>query len=441
MRGQFVWLAAGRAGGALCQAATLGLLARWAGPGDFGLAAAVTGAATTSVVAADLGISATILTLRARDAADGRIHLLQRLNTWSAATLGVLWLVVFAIVSRVSDGVEPVLMLGAAAWVTGERLTETSLMVPLADGQTKVSLYSLLARRGATAVVLILTYASGWSPLVSYGWALATSAVIGVFGVRRLFPRGKAALPLRLTMPLLRAAAPFWLNSLAILARSLDVSVARGSTTPLAAGLYAAPSRLTSPLSLVPTSLAIVVLPHAARGDRSATKSLFRSLNLVMAAMAVLFGLLALVAGPALRIGLGPSYESAATPFRIILVGLVFFGFLASMVSLLQGRGDEWFAAYAAIASTVVCFSAVAVGAHAAGADGAAIGLTTGTVVHTALIGTRLWTTRRRLWLAGSDSEPTPHVPLVSPTVTRHTDRHSRLTTTITHPARKGTLR
>lgn len=399
IRRQVYVLATGRAGGAVLQALTLGLLARSAGPTDFGVAVGVTGAGQAAMAIADLGISPTLLRVRARNPNDDRIRRLLRLNLFISIGLGVVGVLVLACGSVVTARSEYALLAGVGVWIAAEKNTEARLMVPLADGRTGDLLRSLLLRRLVSIVVLATALALSIPALASYSAALAISGIVGArWSTRQIrstlpptaVPGGKAHL--------LREALPFWLNSVAIQLRAVDVSVVRLFASGLEAGIYAAPSRLTGALSLVPNSIAQVVLPHAARGDRRAVAVLVRSLTAVMLVMAVAFGLLALFARPILIGALGAGFADSARPLQIILLGVVCMGISSSLLTFLQARGDEWFVALTSMSATAGCLVGAAFGARIAGASGAAIALTCSNALLLAVLLTRLKTQGSRLW-------------------------------------------
>ena len=364
---QFLWLASGRVGGALLQAITLGLLARWLGPAHFGVVAGVLGGAQVSIAITDLGISASLLLIRSKDRTDPRIRSLLILNRRMSTVLLVAWPVILGVLAAVTEDSSFLLLLGVAVWVAAEKNTETFLMVSLADGRTRVMLLSLGLRRILTAVVLTASVAAGLPVLLSYSIALASSGLLGAAWTWRQIA---GFLPHRNSepmWPLLRAALPFWLNSLAIHARSLDVVLVGLAASPAVAGIYAAPSRLSGPLGLLPSSLAQVLLPTAARAEPNSSRKVWSAVIAMTACTTLIYGALALVAGDILPRLLGPGFAAAVSPLRILLVGLIFFAISSSLISILQARGDGSYVAAANLSVLALCLPLVAVGASAAG--------------------------------------------------------------------------
>lgn len=398
VRSQFYLLATGRIAATVLQAVTLALLAREAGAATFGMATAIVGAAQASLVVADLGLTPGLLRARARDGEQHLVRPLLSLNHRMSCALGLAWLAVLGSAAQLTGRSAYLVLLPVALWVAMEKETEAWLMVPLADGHTQDIARSLVVRRLPPALAVVAAPVAGIDPLLAYAGGLGVGGVLGtVWVVRRVAPRvpadGGAGV-----RPLLRLGLPLWLASLAHYARSLDVLVVGWASTPTTAGVYAAPSRLTGPLSLLPSSIAQMVLPAAARGDRDALRMLGRALTTVLGGMVALFVVLGLLAEPLLRIGLGPEFAGAAGALRLVLVGLVFLGLASSLLSLLQARGDEWAVTWACVAATAAGLPALAIGAATAGATGAAAGMALSYAVQLALLAARAWWIRSRLW-------------------------------------------
>lgn len=388
---QVYWLTSGRIVGALLQALTLGLLSRALGPAGFGLAAGVVGAVQASIAVGDLGVTPTLLRTRARGSSASLTGSLLALNARVSLALGLIWTAILLAAGLISGEIAYFFLLPLAIWVVAEKNTETTLMIPLADGKTFELLASLMLRRSAALGLLLAGIHLGAHPLVAYSVALAGSGLIGVAWTRG---RTTAGLPRQRSvpyLPLLRQAFPFWLATLAVQGRAFDVSIVRAAADDYTSGLYAAPSRVTGALSLLPNSIAQVALPVASKGDKAGVRALAKALIGGMLIMTATFGLIAIFAESALRVVLGPQFEQSAMPLRIILIGLVFLGFSSSLISFLQASGDEWFVARACLVSTAVCFVGVFVGAHASGADGAAVALSASYITQTILLGARMW--------------------------------------------------
>ena len=394
--GQFLWLVTGRVGGALLQAVTLGLLARWVGPTQFGLVAGVLGAAQVSIVVSDLGISPSLLRIRAKDPGDPRLHSLLLLNRFMSGALLIVWTAALGILAGVSGNESFLLLIGVAVWVSAEKNTETLLMVSLADGRTQDMLLSLGLRRTATVVLFTIGALCGLPTLLSYGIALASSGLLGAAWTWRRIARVLPTANFQPMRPLLREALPFWLNSMAIQSRNLDVVLVGLAASPAAAGVYAAPSRLSGPLALLPSSLAQVLLPTAARAVPGSSRQTWLAMAAMTACTTFLFGSLALIAGDVLPRLLGSGYRGSVAPLRILLIGLIFFGISASLISVLQAQGDERYVATINVALLVVCLPSVSLAASAAGASGAAVAMATGYVVQAGALGWRARTTARR---------------------------------------------
>ena len=230
---QVYWLTSGRIVGALLQAFTLGLLSRALGPSGFGIAAGVVGAVQASIAVCDLGVTPTLLRTRARSRSDPSTRSLLALNARVSFALGLVWALILLATWLVSGASAYLFLLPLAIWVVAEKNTETTLMIPLADGKTLELLASLILRRSIALGLLSAGIHLGTKPLLAYSVALAGSGLIGVTWTRG---RNAERLPRRRRdpyLPLLRQAFPFWLATLAVQGRAFDVSIVRAVTDDL----------------------------------------------------------------------------------------------------------------------------------------------------------------------------------------------------------------
>lgn len=278
--------------------------------------------------------------------------------------------------------------------LAAERNADVRLGVALADGDAHVNTTNLVGRRVLTLLLfIVIISASSASAITSYGTSAAVAAVIAAVASQRHVRRHvDLAAPRATTSSVLRAARPFYINSVATQARNLDAALVGALVGFSAAGYYGAASRLTGPLRILPTSLAAVILPRSAKAAETASGryKIVRLTVAVCGAMAVLYALLA-VAMPALVPALlGPDYEPAIAAIQITLAGLVFAAAASLLSASLQGWGDAHAVGVIAVVTSVACLGAVALGGLLAGAEGAAVGLSSSFVLQTALLVSRL---------------------------------------------------
>jgi O-antigen/teichoic acid export membrane protein len=383
MRSQYAWMLFSRLLAAALQAGALALLAAWSGPERFGVTAAVLGIATILAAAGDLGIGKFVTRARAIDKTDGRVTDGLALNARLSLALMLLSAVGLLAVGTTNATVMATLPL--AVWIASEKNADTWLGVAVADGRVHINAISMVVRRGLALVIFVLLVAIQVDAVWAFTTGSAIAALIGAGVTRRA---------IRATLPppagsnrrqMLRLSFHFWINTLATQARNLDVTVVTIFGSALVSGIYAVPARLTSPLRILPTSFAAIILPHAARAKRSELKSMVLALTAILGVMAFILAFIFVFARPLIGL-LGDGYLPAVPALRILCVGLIFASAASFFVSILQGRGEARYAARTAITSTIVCLVGVALGAQLDGATGAAVGLSASFMVQVIIL-------------------------------------------------------
>ena len=394
---QVVWVTGGRLLAALLQALLLILVARALEVDEFGYLMAFVGVVTLVQVSVDCGVQTYITRERAATPDSGGVATALRFTVYSSLLLTALFAVGLTIAAAsVSDIYWA--MLPLALWGAAERSADMRFAVAFADGDVHVPILNLVARRSFTIVLFVAGGAIVDEPVLAFSIASAVSAVASALAARRIVRR-------RVTAPsgisfaqLLRAARPYWLTSIALQARNLDVLVVSAfSGGSVQAGLYSSGSRLINPLQILPLSLAAVLLPASARSDtsRHALRRLYLLTIAVVALLSVIYAAIFAATPTLVMEGLGERYEGAVTVIRVILVGLPFSSAAAMFSAVLQGRGKGRSVAVSTSTATVFCLVGIAVVAPSSGAAGAAAVLSGSFVVQLLAMGVPM----RRLWV------------------------------------------
>ena len=147
---------------------------------------------------------------------------------------------------------------------------------------------------------------------------------------------------------------------------------------------------MANPLRILPKSLAVVLLPAAARGgptELRATARLVTIAGLVLSA-----GYLALVVAMPLGVPviLGSAYRPAVPTLQITCGGLACASSAALVSAVLQGQGHSHYVAVTAIVTTVTCLVGVVIGGATFGAVGAAAALAASFLLQAVLLQWRL---------------------------------------------------
>jgi O-antigen/teichoic acid export membrane protein len=360
---------------ALIQALTMLLLLRAVSPSDFGFFSAVYGVITLAQTTLDLGLPTLVIRERARDATQGIVSAALRLNNVLSVLLAGGLLVAIGILGIAVDN-HYFLLLPLGVWAAAERNADAWLGVVFADGDAKVNTANLVGRRIANlAIFLLLSATTSIDPVLCFALSSAVAACASwvfahVYVAKRLPPT-----PSMRPAELLRQSYPYWINSVATQARNLDTAIANIVAGSTQAGFYAAASRLTSPLRILPTSLASVLLPASSKRTSETMSGVLKLIGLSIAGLTVMYAVLAFAIPYAVPIFLGPQYIGGILALQVTVVGLVAASAASLLGAPLQGVGFKHYVATVAVVTTATCLIGVAIGGYYFGATGAAFGL------------------------------------------------------------------
>lgn len=390
--GQFAWVSGGRILAALIQALIMLVLVRAVSPAEFGFFAAVYGVLTVVQTFFDFGLPTLVVRERAKKANPALVTAALHLNNGLSLAMGMMLVVVIGLLGFVVDP-QFFLLLPLGVWAAAERNADAWLGVIFADGDARINTTNLVSRRiGNLALFSVLIFSTGIDPVLAFGVSSAVAACASwVFA--HLYVRTRLAPAERISPTvLMRMSYPYWINSVATQARNLDATIIGFVAGTAQAGFYAAAARLTSPLRILPTSLASVLLPASATRNSSNMRGLLRLVAYVVGGMAAFYLVLGLAVPFVVPVVLGEAYAGAIPALQITAVGLVFAAAASLLGSLLQGVGLKHYVAGTAVLTTVVCLAGVGIGGFLWGAIGAAAGLAFSYLIQSIVLVTRLTT-------------------------------------------------
>jgi len=387
---QFAWVSGGRVLGALIQTVTFVLVARNAGPIDFGLLGAAFGIATVIQTGFDFGLSTLVVRERASEKNNpivtDALRLADANAVYLSASVGLLLVAAGILLSPTFF-----MMLPLAIWVGSERQADTWLGIPLADGDARVNTVNLVLRRAAALAVYGILVAVGTAPVLAFSIALAAASVASSIAVRRYVSSLVAVRRVEFDRKhIFRVARPYWVNSLGTQARNLDAAIVSAVAGPLQAGFYGVASRTTGPMRILSTSLATVILPAASRADPRQIRRLGLMTCGVCLGLSILYAAVIFVAPWLVLTFLGNAYSGAVQPIQVAIGGLVFAAGASLFGSILQGVGKQVFVAKAAVGTTILCLVGTSAGAIQFGATGAAVGLAASFIFQSMILAARL---------------------------------------------------
>ncbi|WP_082178079.1 lipopolysaccharide biosynthesis protein [Arthrobacter sp. ZBG10] len=391
---QFSWIAFGRLFSAVLQFLTFVLLANKVSPAEFGMVAAVVGAAIVPQSFLDFGISTYIISARAAGGQDARVAFALQLNNRISLVFAFLALIALFLMGIIIDPIF-IALCPLAFWAAGEKNADTWLGVAIADGDAHLNLIGLMGRRVLSLLLLLVGFALSFDAPVVYSCAMAIAAFgaacFAQLVVRRRLPTASGG-SIRETLSLSR---PYWLHSFATQLRNVDAAVVALVGSPAQAGYYSVASRISGPLRLVPTSLASVLLPGVAKEGKISVRTT-KLIILTLAGMAVMYGLIVATAPLLIPSLMGAAYTHSVMPVQAMCVGLIFGAAASMFAAILQGLGEQKFVARSSMASSLACIPAIILGTIWLGATGASIGFVSSFLLQTFLFSIKLFQRRQR---------------------------------------------
>lgn len=373
---KFTWLVISRLIAALLQAASLIVVARNAGPENFGIVAAFMGLVIVFQTIFDCGLFTFITKLRASEAESPAVSI--ALTTYRYIGLGLCLVLTVMAISLSVAGEMPwwtLVPLAFAGWL--ERQGDVRLTVALADGEVWKNSATLVIRRSITLGLLLALGLTAVSPVVAFGIASLVASVVSLgLSYKLVVVKVEAgSISIAEVRQLLRNSRPFWVNSIGVQIRNVDVLLVGTVASPVAAGLYGAIARSLNPLMLLASSMASVLLPMAVKTDRKSGRSLIVPVISLMCLIAFVHILAAVFADKYVPLLFGAEFIPAVSGFRVVLIGIIFASFSSIQTALLQARGREVMVGKVSLVTSVLALCGIAIGAHQGGVLGATIGL------------------------------------------------------------------
>ncbi|WP_162598610.1 lipopolysaccharide biosynthesis protein [Nocardioides gilvus] len=366
----------GRLTSALAQAIALVLLAREVAPESLGVVTIAVALVSLAGLLADLGMeTSSVRTLAAGDRPEAanttRFHF--RAMLLAAVAVGA---VLLALHQWAPDLV-PASFLLLAPWIAVERRNNLRISLTVAVGEERRAGTSL----GTSRLVALVAYAGlagadFVSPQVEYFTFLIVSALLSQLLLRKGLGDVLGGVGTDTSYKsAVRIARPYWLASLSGQARTMDTVVLGALGSPAMAGLYALPARAVGPLRLAATSISVVAMPRAARGDWAQVRALERGM---WGCLVLFVGLIAAIAmwGEEVLVAiLGAEYAGAGAILTILMLGVMVNIPGALWSGVLQGSGRQHTVAKIGLWLVPAFYLFIIAGLLLGGAQGAAWGV------------------------------------------------------------------
>lgn len=357
----------------------MALLARWTGPANFAIFAASYGIALVIQTVGDFGLSAHIVRSRAQNPRDPAAGSALRTLAWINMAICVIGLIAAGGAVALDTQFLPLIPL--AVWLAADKHTEAWLGVPLADGRAWQNASSLVFRRAIALAFLLASLLIGHGELYLYCLGLAVGSMIAAATVqlsnRKLVAYG-AEVDFR---DAFRKSLPFYSNSVATQVRNFDALLVGLVLSPVASGLYGAASRLTSPLRMVPTSFANILMPIAAKQARGGDERIVKPILVLLGFTTSMYAGIAVAIPFVINPLLGKDYDQAIPVIQVVCIGLIFAAIASPVNSLLQGWGYLGAVSWISWLTTGYCLIAIIVFGSVSGVFGCGIALATSYVL------------------------------------------------------------
>ncbi|MEV8131332.1 oligosaccharide flippase family protein [Pseudarthrobacter oxydans] len=380
----FIWALLGRGGAAALQALTLVLLARLSNPQDFGLTMGAQGVLFTAAYFLGFGLGPYVTIEQAKQRYSEVVTEIVHVNQRTSIASGVLCFLGLAAASVIEPALLALLPLSIA--MLAMRNSAVLEGIALANRRVRMFGASLFLRRLFQLLLFAVLAFIGVDPLLSYSIAFAASETAINLFLRKIVGRVPRPVSRPHFRQLIRRAAPYWIETVSVQFRGLDVSSAGFIGGTAIGGIYAVPARFSSAILMVPSTFANLCLPRIAAGTPKTFKRVCIASVPVILFVFLLLSLLAYYAETIIQLLLGPAYLSAVLPTQIFCIGFAALTCITIANSLVQGIGLARHVAWTSMLGAFLLVAFVGVGAGLHGATGSSWGYSIAVVIQLILL-------------------------------------------------------
>lgn len=198
---------------------------------------------------------------------------------------------------------------------------------------TKRAQFAMVFRR----IVVLLAVIVGFFKDMSLEVLIATLGVLLIFSPFWLFRVLARPMGLKHTV---RLSLPYWGADLLSKLQTLDVVIANLVIGPVGVGVYAAASRISSPLNILASSVLSVLTPELSRQRGSSRLQASHRSMKFLGIVSISLILLSPAIGLLLEWILGPGYEGLAWPAAVLCISAGFAAVNQGQVAYLYAAGE-----------------------------------------------------------------------------------------------------
>lgn len=354
------------------------MLARWSSPAEFGMTIAAQSIVTVLATIIGLGLPQYATVLRASKPDSPSISRMLDFTKMTSLLSTFACALIVAMLAWTDSVFWYFLPLAFALGFQRNSAIWDAIVV--ADGQVKLFSSNLVLRRAVTFVVFSVLQVMEFQTVLAYCLAILVAAI--VYNVR--MRSNSHFTPVRQTdvriAPILRGAFHFWVDAISGIMRQLDVVLTSLILGPLASGYLAVPSRIASPIMLLPTSIATLILPKVSKGNIQTAKYGIYAGIIVSVFIGIILGVISFFLEVLFAVVLGPEYLAAVYVTRIYFIGFFGLSIIYMFGAVIQGLGFQRIVGRNSVVFSMVSLTLLCVGAWSGGLELAAWGYVAGTL-------------------------------------------------------------
>lgn len=368
----FLWALMGRLSAAALQAISIVMLARFSSPSEFGLALAVQGGLLTVAFFFGFGFGSYVTVEQAKSPLSEEVRGIVHINQQTSLFSGLICLLILAAIGVVDAQVYWLLPLAVA--MAAHRNSAVLEGIALANGRAQLFGLTMVLRRLFLVVLFAVFLVLDTNTLFAYSVSYASAEVLINFFFRSATGRIPRPADKRVFREVLRRAVPYWIETVSVQFRGLDVSAATITGGTVISGLYAVPARLSSAILMLPSTFANLCLPRIASGSpRTLARIMVASVPVILGVFALL-ATLAAFAKAIIVVVLGDEYVDAVVPTQIFCIGFAVLSVITILNAIAQGIGLAKEVAWSSMMGAVLVVVFVGLGAAMLGAEGSSWG-------------------------------------------------------------------
>lgn len=375
---QFSGIVVGRAIAAVTQAFTIVLLARWAAPSEFGTVMAVQAVLGVIATVISFGLPQYISVLRARKADQKIISGIFRYTRVTSLIASALCVFSFLILTLLNDVF--LLFLPLAVALGFQRNSAVWDAIIVADDQVALFSSNLVYRRAITLALFATCYYVNINVIFGYCNAVLVAAIYYNVRMRRNSTFKPTSHLQTKIKPILSQSLHFWIDAMSGMLRQLDIVIIGILLGPTASGFVAVPSKIASPLMLLPSSFATLILPRVSAGnDRAAREGVSFSVAITFI-VGIFLGSISFFLSNLVTLLLGSEYLPAVPITQAYFIGFTGLTLIYTLSAVLQGLGYKTAVGRNSLAFSILTIILIGFGAYYYGLEAAAVGYAVGTL-------------------------------------------------------------